>query len=402
MKKLGDKNNVWSIKSCDGVVTSTVDKFTSGTSMKKVQGPYAGTSETDIPSCGQMGMPIFTSVDGTGISGCQDVTMNPGRTAYTRTPFPAHIFPLLQRVNPTAVLATVNASTSRLGDKCNIVSFDNRHSIRITWAQADATTGENVHVINNQRLWLHEVVWWIPDITTVINHGLLSTVAQSDTVAEAQVQLRLQRTWSKRMYNAYFCNHPVVDDGAAASPTSLLDVVDITTGPLTTAFDSWNEPQYVAGAALQITDDNLLPRSRDTKEFMAAGVVERRKDAKPVWSKKRKFRRPRARIQGIAVHDGLSATAMVDTERFQTVSAGRFFEINKNMQWEKTVEDDDPSSTVREVCPRGCYYYCQYWYYQLNSPTATDSTASQIGKPTLELSHTQRVDKTMKLVFQNL
>ncbi len=403
LKKLGDTNTCWNIKDCNGNVRSTVDKFASESPFLKFQGPYRGTSESGAMPCGQLGFPIFSDVSNapTDLSGAQSTNQNPGDILYKNTPFSDHVFPLLARTNPTVTSALMNAQNCRLGDKCNIIFFDNKHSLRIDWGAIDTTAAIVQNIAWDQRLMLHEVVYWIPDIKTVIDNGLVNDQGSVDTVAEAQVQLRLARSWSRRMYNAYFVAHPVLDDGT----TSLLDVVDITTGGLTEAFDCWNEPLHVtqANRDLQITDDNMLPRFRDTKEYLAAGVLDRRKDARPVWNKKRKFRRPRygAGRYGVAVHEA-GAGSCVLPQQHTYVTAGRRFNINKNMQWEKTEADSNPDSTVREVCPRGCYYYRQYWYFSTNSTVASTSVASTSGLPIISISHTRRVDKTMIVKFQNL
>ncbi len=403
MKKLGDTNIIWSLKNCAGSVSTTKDKFVSSTAFVKVQGPYNGVSETVAESCGLMGMPIYGDVSA-GQTGCQDVGQNPASVFWSEMPFADQVFPMLARTNPGAASA-FNDETCRTGDKCNIIYFDNRHSLRIQWAAADTADQVGIETIWNSTLMLHEVVWWIPDISTVEDKGLVSIGADCDTVAEAQVQLRKKRSWLKRMYNAYFVPHPVLDDGSDTTPTAMLDVVDIVTGALATAFDCWNEPLHTSAAnrALQITDDNMMPKFRDTKEYIANGVLARRKQAKPVWNKKRTYRRPREtfRRSGMGVHETAAKGVVLNT-RQTYVRCGRRFNINKSMQWEKIAADSAPSATVRQICPRGVYMYAQYWYYRTGAPSATGAALALVGLPTITLDHTGHVDKTMMLKFQNL
>lgn len=397
MRKIGNQNTTYNIKDCLGTVTTTVDKFVSETDFDKSQGPYLATSEVTVPPCGMMGMHIYTDV-ANDATGCQDVLHHPASVFWRDLPFGHHVFPLLARGNPASA-AAFNADNTRLTDSAYIISFDNRHSLRISWPAVDTTDAHLLDAVWASRYTMHEVVYWIPDIKTVELNGLVSITADCDTVAEAQVQLRKMRTWSRRMYNAYFVNHPVLDDGTADVPTSLLDVIDIVTGPPTTAFDCYNEPLHVTAAnrALQITDDNLLPGWRDTKEYMAAGVYERRKDAKPVWNRKKVFRRPRTPqyYQGAAVHEDAAGGASMN-QMFQRVRAGRRFMINKKMVWEKQTADSAPDSAIREVCPRGCYFYQCYWYFQSNAAEgAFQARANLI--PNVSLDFTKHVDKTMVL-----
>ncbi len=400
IKKIADSNVTWNLKSCEGVVTTTVDDFAStGADFSKAQGPYSATSETTMPPCGQMGMPIFSDVAVAQVQAC---VQHPADIRYRFTPFNYHVFPMLAMTNPSAG-AAFNADNCRTTNQCTIASFDNSHSLRITWPADQGTSTLELEGIWGNTLTLHEVVWWIPNLTTVIDQGLVATTAETDTVAEAQAVLRTSRSWLKRMYNAYFCTHPVLDDGEAASPTAMLDVVDITTGAPTIGFDCWNEPLYVTAAnrALQISDENVRPRHRDTKEYMAPGVLNRRKDARPKWQRKRTFRRPRNtwRRNGIAVDEsgpggwGLSA-------RTQYIRAGKRFPINKKMEWEKLIADGSPGDEVREVVPRGCFCYVQYWYYRTGVPDATFITTAIA--PSIDLDFTDHVDKTMVLKWQNL
>lgn len=406
IKKIADTNTTYALKDCDGVVTTTVDKFVTTYSFDKVQGPYDGVSETTIPPCGQMGMPIFSNV-ATGNSGAQTCTNHPADILYRETPFWYHAFPLLAMSNPAAG-AKFNGDNCRDSNTCNIISFDNRHSMRITWPAVTTTASDIVEGLWGGTLMLHEVVWWVPDLSTIIDQAIVNTSAQVATVALAQVRLRICRSWLKRMYNAYFCPHPVLDDGppipVGGSTTAMLDVVDIVTGAVADAFDCWNEPLHTTSAnqALQITDDNMMPRFRDTKEYMATGVLDRRKDARPVWNKKRTFRRPRSigwQRQGQAVDENAGAGATLNA-RTQYIKAGRRFPINKKMQWEKLDADSAPGDEVREVVPRGCYVYAKYFYYRTNIPNA----AFQIKAiaPTIAMSFTMHVDKTLMLKWQNV
>ncbi len=392
LKKLADSNDCYAIKRCAGIVESTVDSFgATTTTFDADQGPASlGTAEV-MPACGLFGINIYANPVEVPSAGLSTTLHTPGTTAYREIPWDFHVFPLLAMTNPTATAPLMNENNCRTNQQCTIISWDNRHRFRIQWAAIDTTSAEEYQSTYKSYFMMHEVVWWVPDLSTVEDNGLVATDAGSDTVAETQVLLRLQRQWLKQMYNAYFVNHPIDD-------ASIIDEVDIVTGPPVNAFDTFNEPDTAANPENNISMDNLGPSFRDSKEYMANGVLDRRKDAKPVWNRKKFLRRPRAR-GSFHVHEN-GGTGGVVNEVTSVHRAGKLFQINKKMQWEKTAVDATPDTNVRDVCPRGCYVYIKYFYY--NTGMLSGTTQAITRAPTIRIDLTNKVDRTHRLKWVNI
>lgn len=329
-------------------------------------GPFSGDTGETMLSCGYLGFNLYedpTARDGIGLS---RTTQHPASILYAGTPVDFHVFPLLAQTNPLAATAIFNENNCRTSSTANILSYDNRHRQVIRWPAIDtaSASGSFWDVAYKMRLIMHEVVYWVPDLTTVEDKFLVVTEAASNTCAETQVALRARNTWLRQMYNAYFVKRPVLDDGEDAVPTTMLDIVEICSGGPAIAGDTYMEPTVTATPLLAIGNDNVWPIQKTSLEYMLGGIQDRKKEARPYWSRKRTFRRPRRPVGtlGMGVHEA-TATGVVVPGVFQKIRAGRMFNINKKMQWERVAADAAPDSTVREVCPRGCYVYVKYWYF---------------------------------------
>lgn len=387
---LAESNIAYVFKSCVGIVTTSVDDFAAGGASEFASaeaGPFAlGTGE-DVQPCGYQGLHIYANPvahPGAGmvLSDCHPANA----TGYVEMPWDVNVFPMLAMTNPTVADAVFNENNCRSTRKVTIHYFDNRHHARIVWPRVNDISNGIYEHIKYAYLQVHEVVWRVPDLTTIETHKLVAAFSASTTVAATQALLRTRNKWLFQMYNAYYVKHPVVD-------ATITDVTDIVTGPPVNAFDTYHEPTVLATPLLVIANDNILPRTRDAKEYIAVGVLDRRKDAKPVWQRKRKYRRPTGAVgSNVAVHEDGSTGAFVIPQTEQIISCGNKFNINAQMVWEKVVPDAAPDSTVREVVPRGAYVYCKYHYYDSMMPsgTALDTAFA----PKVFLSFTRTVDKT--------
>lgn len=393
LKSIADTNEAYNIKDCLGSKgTSVIDEadpipfVSKAHAVTNLGGPFTLTTDTVEP-CGYLGIPLF----GVNIGPCRNLmltTCHPANTLYICMPLTACAFPLIARTNPACALQ-FNPGNCRESDSCNVISFDNRMSLRITW-NAITSTGSGVTLadyLRLQRMHIHEVVYWIPDLQTVEDNNLVELPAAAATDALAEASLRISRTWLRRMYNAYFVNHPLAD-------ASVSDVVDVTTGA--TNIDTFNESLAVG---LRISTLNTNIRGRDTKEYLAEGVVDRRKDAKVVWQKRRTFKRP-IRKTGFQVHEVASSSDVIMAQETTHLQAGHLFHINRKMVWDKIVPVAVPDTTVREVCPRGVFFYCQYWRFLPNTPSTETHAGTEA--PNLAASHTGRADRFQRLRFQTM
>lgn len=395
LKKIADSNVAYNIKDCDGVVrTSVIDPdlpfagtgfqfFVSG-------GPFTDTTD-EIESCGYLGIPYYRTPDGAN-KGLHVTACNTAREEYAETPLQTHIFPMIPRTNPTAG-ANYNPLSCRESDHTSVTLFDNRHTLRIQWppyglAEVEISLQQ---FTRQQKLIMHEVCWWISDLSTVEDNALVSLPAAIATDALAQVDARKKRRWLRQMYNAYFCNHPLPD-------TTVVDVIDLTTG--SDPLDTFNE-SLAANARLSIVNTNI--RGRDTLAFLAAGVQDRRKDAHPIWHRKKTFRRPHVMASqqvGITVHETGNANDCVVPDASSYVKAGKKFKIGKKMVWDKLVPVAVPDLLVREVVPRGCYMYCQYWWYLPNTSELGDIPGDLA--PHIFASRTKWADRMLITKWQNM
>lgn len=422
IQKITDHNIVWSLKNCEGLISSTVDDFADSTAATVEQGPFSlGTGES-IDPCGYLSAGnIYKNPAAHPHSGLMLNQMNPANEQYyNEIPLDYHLFPIIAQTNPGAD-ANENGQNCRDSTKALINYFDNRHSLRIVWpAVQDADDGVYM-MTKDQRLVMHEVVYWVPDLGTVRTHKLISDVGDAGNVAATQALLRTRRKWQLQMYNAKFCTHPVVD-------STISDVVDIVTGPPVNAFDTFNEP--LAPAVTVIGNNNILPKQRDTKQFLAAGVLDRRKDARVVWSRKRSYRRPAYSmavagnatmipktytVPSFAVTDPTTAHTVVMNDvngvvggtayvslpvQVTKIRCGKKFNIDKQLEWQQGIPDADIEDSINDVCPRGVYCYTKYWFYY---PGMIDTnTEDRDLAPKVFANFTGAVDKMMVLKWQNI
>lgn len=393
LKKIADSNVIWSLKSCAGSVATTVDKFSSSTAFNALQGPFTtGTGEA-IDNCGYLGINVYQDPNAVPSAGAISTEMHPASTEYRHMPFDVNVFPMIAMTNPVVSAGIFNESNCRASNQCNVKFFDNKHSLRIIWPQFESVVTGTLWAVKKMTLSMHEVVYWVKDLSTIEDNALVNTAAQTATHELTQARLRISRSWLKQMYNAYFVNHPL-DDSDIGVGGAGADEIDLTT---TVAFDTFDEQQP---AASRINDDNTLPRWRDASEFIANGVTDRRKDAKPIWNRRRTFRRPYPRLTGSVVHEDGTVNTGSQPEVHTHIRAGKRFHINEKMEWERIAADAVPDTTVREVVPRGCYVYCKYWYLKPNSPAVT-ALVKELA-PSVSLAFTGAVDKTHVLAWQNM
>ncbi len=382
--------SIYTIMSCLGLKSASGDKFATTTTFASVQGPFsAGTGESMSP-CGLLGFNYYTDPNSFPACGAVVVDMNPSSATVRSMPVEINVFPLIARTNPTVTSAKENATYCRTKNSANIISFDNRHSYRILWAGAQAvTTGGVTEMQYNMRLTSYEIVWWVPDLSTIEENKLVMTVAETATHELTQANIRIRNTWLRQMFNAYMCKHPVAD-------ASITDVTDLS-GVAGNAFDTYNEPTT---RTLVVQDDNMLPSRRDPKAIMAEGILERRKEARLLWKRVKVHRRPRQKNPTLSVVEVGATTNECNMSQIQSYhTAGRRFPINKRMEWDQETPDTDVDSTVREVCPRGVYVYAKYWYFQTKNNLP--AFASSIQAPSVFLTLTGKVDRSQELRWQN-
>lgn len=403
LKKIAASNTTYNLMSCLGSKSCTVDKFATAVPMAITSGPFSGATGEAIEPCGYLGFNLYedpTARDGIGLS---RVTQHPASILYTGTPVDFHVFPLLAQTNPQVATAIFNENNCRTSSTANIISYDNRHKQVIIWPPIDSTsaTGSTWDVVFKQKLIMHEIVWWVPDLTTIEDKFLVVTEGASNTCAETQTALRARNTWLRQMYNAYFVKRPVLDDGESAAPTTMLDIVDICTAGPAIGGDTYMEPTVDATPLLAIANDNMWPLQRTTIEYQLGGIQDRRKEAKPYWNRKRTFTRPMRDYfrAGTGVHEA-TATGVLSPGQHILISAGRKFNINKKMQWERVAADAVPDSSVREVCPRGCYVYVKYWYFM--SGMQIGITLANTIRPGVSNVCPERPMKTNILKWQNV
>lgn len=396
LKKIAIRNKTYCLKTCAGLKTTSIVKFAlaGAANMTVSQGPFSAGTGEDAETCGYFSAGNVYNVptafaEGNGLS---LVDHHPASVEYRNTPFDFQVFPLLAMANPTVADARFNENNCRVAHSCNIISWDNRHHIRIEWPTIDQAGAGLADAARDQYLMMHEVVWWVPDLTTVTGNALVAVVPAS--AAAAQVSSRLQRTWTRQMYNAYFVKHPIAD-------ASITDVIDYTAGSTANASNTFNEPLVDSAPATEIGDDNMLPQFRDELQYLAAGIEDRKKDGKPFWNRKRYYRRPRGNLTGNNVNTSTSAQTVSLPQVSKIISAGRKFNINKSMEWDRTTPDATPDSAVREVCPRGCYVYVKYWYYANNFRSSTAIPTATPIHPNLSMAFVGKVDKTHILIWNN-
>lgn len=393
LKKIADSNIVWALQSCDGTVRTTVNQFSDTGSLlhAAIQGPYANATAENMEPCGALGLMIYSNPVTNPAAGLVVTTHHPASITYAEMPFDVNVFPMLAMVNPVVTDAIFREDNCRVSTHCNVRYFDNKHSMNITWPAVDQTAVEVPDFIFRMSLMLHEVVYFVPDLSTIEDNSLVVGNTASDTVAESQVLLRVRNTWLRRMYNSHFVNHPMAD-------ADISDVTDIVTGAPTAAFDCFNEPTGAADPDTVINDDNILPRPRDRKQHLANGVTDRRTEASVKWQRKRWFRRPRD-VRGSNVHEHGGAGIVLQL-RHSYIRCGRRFHMNKKFEWERTTADATPDTVVRDVVPRGCFVYVKYWYFRTGQGLTTLQNRAMA--PTLTLAFTQSVDKTHILSWQNM
>ncbi len=350
LRKIADSNTVWCTKNCNGVKESTVDNFTLGFAFDEAGGP-SNNGET-LDTCNFLGIPIFqdpvAAVAATQGGGLVLVGHNPANVLYGGMPLAVNTFPLIAKTNPSCA-AAFNGGTCRESEQSTVTYFDNRHKLRIEWPQVGTTGVGAANALKRTHLAMHEVVYWVPDLSTIETNKLVATAAEAASTALIETNLRLQRKWLRRMYNAHFVPHPIAD-------STVQDLVDVTTGATTTPLVTFNE---TLGETVRISNNNLDSYPRDSSEFIAAGVMDARKEARPVWSRKKKFYRPKSNLG--AMTENTSDFMCLSQLQTSRVTAGKKFHINKKMHWESTTDDATPDAAVRDVCSRGCYVYCQYW-----------------------------------------
>lgn len=391
LKKIADHNQIYSLKDCEGAVRSSRDNFTASEPHLAIAGPFsAGTGEAMEP-CGYLGFNVYADPNVVPHAGAMVTDMHPANIEYAGIPLEYQVFPLLAQTNPTITDSAFNENNCRVTSRANIISFDNRHSYRITWPEVINDAANAVgDLIWNMTLTSYEIVWWVPDLSTVEDNKLVSIVVDTDTHEETQIDIRIRNKWLRQMFNAYICTHPVPD-------STIVDVTDMS-GTTSGNFDQYNEPTAIG---IRVDDDNMLPRSRDPKQFLADGIHDRRKDARKLWMRKKVHKRPKRRNRV-----GNSRFIVTDAQGMNLAStqsrhrAGRVFHINKNMEWDRQTADSTPDTTVRDVCPRGVYVYCKYWYFR----TLAASTVAEdnILAPSVTTTFTGAVDKTHVLKWQNM
>ena len=386
IRKISGNNFVYNILNLTGDVQTTVDKFAStAAQFRETSGPFNGAQTID--ERGYMGIPIYWDPAAHTAGMVQTFQMNPGNINYRFMPFGTNLFPIIAKTNPAASVLFTNDSC-RTKDRAFIKSYDNRHSVRICWPAIDSSAARLNTYIQRQSLMFHEVVWRIPDLATVENNSLLVTATAQDTAAEAQVLLRVSRKWQRQMYNAYFPPHPLAD-------ADVVDNLDITTGATTFPIDTFNEDEATNA---RLTDQNMRLRPKDTKMYLAKGVLDRRKDAKVVWQRKKLRRRPRT-VLGVNRNVDTAVANVSLQQECRIIKLGHKFNINATMTWEKITETSVPDDALRKVCPRGVYLYVCYIYFTtqgLGGVTQATTLA-----PDLLLSETGTPSKTHRLVWQN-
>ncbi len=388
MKKLDPINEVYTIRSCLGFQEGSTDKFVTSVEFTTLQGPFAGATGELMSPCGLLGFNYYQDPDSISSAGAFVTDHNPANVLYARMGIEFNVFPIIAMTNPTVVDAVFNEQYCRTKNSANVISFDNRHSYRVLWPGVAADADLSVlQMMYDMTLTSYEIVWWVPDLSTVEDNKLVMTASETVTHELTQTNLRIRNIWLRRMFNAYICKHPVPD-------STITDVTDLSG---TTAFDTYNEP---SSRAIVVDDDSMLPRTRDPKALLANGVFDRRKDARKLWMRKKVHRRPRRQLPNYSVVEvaGFSGETNIP-QRTTFHTAGNKFNINKRMEWDQQTPDTDTDTTVREVCPRGVYVYVKYWYFQTHNTAATFE--SNALAPIVAVDLIGRVDKSHHLKWQN-
>lgn len=394
LRHLGDTQHAY-IKalSYNALQRSSADSFASdGGANNRATGPGSadckeqGTATTDIGQGHIIGCPVYNWVPAatqnyTGFDHPSSIE-NPANL-YWRDSAPSfQVFPMLAKTDPS-LGATYNSSTCRTGEEAVLKTWSNVHTLKITFPNALPASGNidskyAFQALSGEYLEFIEMLFWVNDLSTIEDNQLCLDEDLTRSKDDWVTAFNTSRTWLLRQYNAYCTKRPNADADVSMAASAATNMTDFT--------DNFSITYKPDQEAVEIP-------GRELKEFVASGVYDRKKDARLIYCRKRRYRR---NLRQLANWFDPTEDVYKLPLCYRNIKAGLSMRLNKKFTWQRGAGGD---STMRQVVPRGCYVYGQIFRYR--NPHMTAQADPQFVAPTITRAFTA-YQRPIKMSWQNI